>query len=75
MAVSNLRRLMNIGSDCSFAQRSAFRSKNLETFRYDLENSGLALAKETSLLKAVSAKHKSNFISNGGIPIQVKDFH
>jgi hypothetical protein len=32
-----------IGSDCSFAKSTAFRSENNESFRYDLKNRGPVL--------------------------------
>jgi hypothetical protein len=53
-----------IGSGCSFAKSTAFRSENHGSFRYDLKNGGPVSqkvwhVKEPSLLKAVSAKHRS----------------
>jgi hypothetical protein len=38
-----------IGSDCSFAKSTAFRSENHRSFRYDLKNGGLML--QTSMNK------------------------
>jgi hypothetical protein len=54
------------GSDYSFAKGTAFRSENHGSFRYDLKNGGPVSqkvwhVKEPSLLKAVSAKHRSKF--------------
>jgi hypothetical protein len=43
-----------IGIDCSFAKSTSFRSENHRSFGYDIK-------KEPSLLKAVSAKHRSKF--------------
>jgi hypothetical protein len=53
-----------IGCDCSFAKSTTFRSENHGSFGYDLKNGGpvsqyLWHVKEPSLLKAVSAKHRS----------------
>jgi hypothetical protein len=43
-----------VGSECSFVLSTAFRSENHGSLRY---------GKELSLLKAVSAKHRSKFIA------------
>jgi hypothetical protein len=52
--------IFKIGSDCSFAKSSAFRSENHGSFGYDLKNVavGVAHLKEPSLLKTARAKHR-----------------
>jgi hypothetical protein len=55
-----------ICSDCSFAKSTAFRRSNHGSFEYDLKNGGPVSqyvwhVQEPSLLKAVSAKHRSKF--------------
>jgi hypothetical protein len=39
-------KILNIGSHCSFAWDSAFRSENNEPFGYDLKNGGPMSRKE-----------------------------
>jgi hypothetical protein len=55
-----------MGSDFSFAKSTAFRRQNHGYFGCDLKNGGPVSqyvwhVKEPSLLKAVSAKHRSKF--------------
>jgi hypothetical protein len=55
-----------MGSDCSFVKRSAFRSENHGSFGYDFKNRGPVSqqewhVKEPSLLKAISAVLRSKF--------------
>jgi hypothetical protein len=35
-------KMFKIGSDCSFAKSTAFRSENHRSFRHDLKNGGVA---------------------------------
>jgi hypothetical protein len=58
--------MSKIHSDCSLAKSTAFRRENHESFGCDLKNGGPVLQwlwhiKETSLLKAISAKLRSKF--------------
>jgi hypothetical protein len=48
------RKTPKIGSDCSFATSTTFRSENHESFGHDLKH-GVGVACKRTLLKAVSA--------------------
>jgi hypothetical protein len=57
---------VEIGSDCSFAKSTAFTSDYYGSLGYAIKNGGSVSQqvwhiKELSLLKAVSAKHRSKF--------------
>jgi hypothetical protein len=68
--------MFKIGSDCSFAKSTAFRSENHGSFGYDLKNGGPVSqqvwhVKEPSLLKAVRAKRRSKFAALSPVMVTV----
>jgi hypothetical protein len=64
-----------IGSDCSFANSTAFGSENHGSFGYDLKNGApVSLVwhvKELSLLKSLSTKHRPKFAALSPVIVTV----